>query len=227
MTNQDDSPILMCDGLSKLFIAAGDLQIKAVNSASLRLREHEVVVVHGSSGSGKTTLLMMLAGMLQPTSGSIQLFNRDLYGQSVSQRTRLRRDQIGVVLPMFHLLPYLDAAANVALGYGRKQGRARALELLDRLGLADRAKQLPDRMSAGERRRLLVARALIHQPRLLLADEPTSNLDEENGAIIQQLLIEHARAGNGVLIVTHEDPRRFKADSVYRMSAGSLNLQAK
>ncbi len=219
--HQQDS-IVSCSALCKTFHIAGDLNVNAVNDVALNVSEREIVVIHGSSGSGKTTLLMMLAGMLQPTSGCVELLNKDLYRQDSSERALLRRKSIGIVLPMFHLLPYLDAAANVALGSSKKHARKQAIDLLDRVGLADRARQLPDRMSAGERRRLIVARALIHDPKLLLADEPTSNLDDENAGVIRTLLVDHARQGNGVLIVTHEQPERFCATIVHEMSNGKL-----
>jgi ABC-type lipoprotein export system ATPase subunit len=141
---------------------------------------------------------------------------------SGNESAALRAGFLGVVLPMFHLLPYMDAADNVALGYRGGGGRGKAIESLAAIGLAGRERQLPDRMSAGERRRLIVARALLHEPGLILADEPTSNLDEANAAEIAQMLKARALNGAGVLLITHESSQRFEADRVFSMESGRL-----
>jgi len=206
---------------SRLFDIDGAV-LKAVDKACLRVAAGEVVVIRGASGSGKTTLMMMAAGMLRPSVGEIRLKGRDPYKMKGSDSATLRADFLGVVLPMFHLLPYLDAADNVALGYRGGGGRAKAIRLLAEISLAGRQRQSPDRMSAGERRRLIVARALLHEPKLILADEPIANLDESNAAEIAAMLKARAIEGAGVLVITHEPPQRFEADRVLMMESGRL-----
>jgi putative ABC transport system ATP-binding protein len=215
--------LLAAENLTRHFPLPGREPVGAVVDASLKIASGQTVVVSGPSGSGKTTLLMMLAGMLKPDSGKVLLGGNDIYGMSTAQRVALRAKRIGVVLPMFHLLPYLSAAENLMLAADGQSARRQAADLLDRMGLADRARQLPDRMSAGERRRLMVARALVNEPELILADEPTSNLDPESAATISQLLGEKARSGCGLLVVTHQPPGDFSADIVYDMRKGHLH----
>jgi putative ABC transport system ATP-binding protein len=127
---------------------------------------------------------------------------------------------MGVVLPMFHLLPYLDAADNVSLGDTSSRARRRAIELLDQFGLASRARQLPDSMSAGERRRLMVARALMHRPEIVLADEPTSNLDDENASHIRKVLLEETRPSGVLVVVTHEPPSMYDTELCFSLPNG-------
>ena len=206
---------------SRVFDVDG-AELRAVDAASLQVSAGEVVVINGASGSGKTTLMMMAAGMLRPTAGEIRLLGRDPYKMNGNDSAALRAGFLGVVLPMFHLLPYMDAAANVALGYRGGSGRAKAIESIAAIGMAGRERQLPDRMSAGERRRLIVARALLHDPKLVLADEPTANLDEANSAEIAAMLKARAVGGAGVLLITHESSRRFEADRVLTMESGRL-----
>lgn len=214
--------LLTAENLTRSFPLPGREPVVAVANADLQLDRGQIIVVRGPSGSGKTTLLMMLAGMLKPDSGTVLFSGCDIYSLSVSKRVDLRATRMGVVLPMFHLLPYLNAADNVSLGTRSQAERKQAADLLQRVGLADRAKQLPDRMSAGERRRLMVARALVHSPDLILADEPTANLDPDSSKLIRQLLCERVQAGSGLLIVTHDDPNAFSVEIVYDMRTGQL-----
>lgn len=207
--------------VSRLFDVDG-AELRAVDAASLQVSAGEVVVINGASGSGKTTLMMMAAGMLRPSAGEIRLMGRDPYQMNGGDSAALRAGFLGVVLPMFHLLPYLDAADNVALGYRGAGGRTKAIASIAAIGLAGRERQLPDRMSAGERRRLIVARALLHEPKLILADEPTANLDEANASEIAAMLKARAVDGAGVLLITHESSQRFEADRVFTMESGRL-----
>jgi len=213
--------LLECEQLTREFPISGK-SVRVVDAATLQVSRGEMVVIRGASGSGKTTLLMMAAGMLRPSAGLVRVLGQDPYQMSPDRRSRLRATSIGVVLPMFHLLPYLDAADNVALGYVGSHGRTEATKLLSSMGLGERVRQLPDRMSAGERRRLMVARAMLHQPPLVLADEPTANLDSANVDQITGLLREVKMRGGGVLVITHESPARFDADRIYQMRAGRL-----
>ncbi len=216
-------PLLVCSGLSKSFRLPDRQQVAAVSDAGLSVSRGQTVVICGPSGSGKTTLLMMAAGLLRPQSGTVLLGGQNIFAHSPTGRAELRRSKLGVILPMFHLLPYLDALANVSLAAPGTLGKQTAHRLLERVGLQDRARQLPDSMSAGERRRLMVARALVHQPELILADEPTTNLDSQSADIIRGLLHETAQNGTGLLIVTHESPELFHAEQVYEMRFGKLS----
>jgi len=214
--------ILECRDLSQSFRMPDGSRLNAVRQASLTLNCGQTLVVRGASGSGKTTLLMMAAGMMQPQNGHVFLDGNDIYTMPRTRRNRLRNQSMGVILPMFHLLPYLSAVNNVTLGISGATGRQRAIQLLDQMGLADRRNQKPDRMSAGECRRLMVARALVHRPRWILADEPTANLDDSSGGLIRGLLREQVQSGSGLIVVTHESPVLFGADDIYQMESGSL-----
>ena len=216
-----ESALLDCRGVTRSF-PIGGVDVKVVDGVDLSVKAGELVVLAGASGSGKTTLLMMAGGMLRPDSGSVRVRGEDPYAMSADRRAALRAGTIGLILPTFELLPYLDAADNVAIGYRGRDGRTAATELLGQIGLAGRAGQMPARMSAGERRRLLVARGLVHRPSLVLADEPTANLDRENAEQVIQRLRAARQGGAGVLVITHEPPQLFGADRVYRMEAGRL-----
>jgi len=216
--------LLDCQQLSQSFRLPDGSHLRAVQQVSLTLAQGQTVVVKGPSGSGKTTLLMMAAGMLRPQSGKVLLNGQDVYALSPARRGALRSSQIGVILPMFHLLPYLNAVSNISIAVPGVSGRRRAQQLMQRVGLPDRATQLPDGMSAGECRRLMVARALVHGPHWILADEPTSHLDDHSAGLIRELLREAAESGCGLLVVTHDDPALFHADCVYQMNAGNLEV---
>ncbi|TVP99866.1 MAG: ATP-binding cassette domain-containing protein [Planctomycetaceae bacterium] len=216
-----ESALLDCHDLVRSF-SIGGVDVRVVDGVGLSVEPGELVVLGGPSGSGKTTLMMMAGGMLRPDSGSVRVCGEDPYAISADRRAALRASVIGLILPTFELLPYLDAADNVAIGYRGRGGRGVATELLEQIGLAGRAGQLPGRMSAGERRRLLVARGLVHRPSLVLADEPTANLDRESAEQVIRRLRAACQGGAGVLVITHEPPQLFGADRVYRMEAGRL-----
>lgn len=228
------TPSLFADQLHHRFAQRGHAEHVAVDRVSLSVLPGRIVVIQGPSGSGKSTLMMILAGMLRPTGGRVELLGTDPYQMAPNARSQFRRTNLGVVLPSFGLLPYLSAKANLGLGYAGPDRDDRINELLTQLGLAHKAAQLTDRMSSGERRRLLVARALVHRPQLLLADEPTANLDRENAEIVRKLIVGYVqdaspdteeRLGPAALIVTHESPSMFSADRVYTMREGCLDHQ--
>jgi len=180
--------------------------IKALDDVSLHVKEGELVVVRGPSGSGKTTLLLSIGGMLRPTKGQVIVDNNDIYSLSNKERARFRAENIGFVFQMFHLVPYLNIFENVLLssGIGTKQKRQKeAEELLKRLNLSDRLYHKPSELSAGEKQRTAIARALINQPKIILADEPTGNLDPEKSEQIIGYLEEFHQAGGIVIVVTH------------------------
>ena len=216
--------MIRCDEVTKIFRKNGS-EVTSLDRFTAEIGTGEFVAVRGPSGSGKTTLLLTLGGMQQPSAGLVQFGGRDLYALSPADRAGLRSAEIGFVFQMFHLVPYLDLMGNVLLASPGKPGQAlrqRAAGLLDELGLAKRATHRPGELSAGERQRLAVARALLNRPRVILADEPTGNLDPENAAEVIRHLAEFHRAGGTVMLVTHGSAADTHADRILRLEQGRL-----
>ena len=216
--------MIRCDEVTKIFRKNGS-EVTSLDRFTAEVAEGEFVAVRGPSGCGKTTLLLTLGGMQRPSAGSVQLGGRDLYALSPAERAGLRSSEIGFVFQMFHLVPYLDLLGNVLLacpGKPSAEVRRRAGRLLDELGLADRASHRPGELSAGERQRLAVARALLNRPKLILADEPTGNLDPENAAEVIRHLAEFHRGGGTVVLVTHGASADTHADRTLRLDQGQL-----
>ena len=216
--------MIRCDEVTKIFRKNGS-EVTSLDRFTAKVAEGEFVAVRGPSGSGKTTLLLTLGGMQRPSAGSVQLAGRDLYALSPAERARLRSSEIGFVFQMFHLVPYLDLLGNVLLacpGKPSAEVRQRASGLMDELGLAARASHRPGELSAGERQRLAVARALLNRPKLILADEPTGNLDPENEAEVIRHLAEFQRGGGTVVLVTHGAAADAHADRTLRLEQGRL-----
>ena len=216
--------MIRCDEVTKVFRKNGS-EVTSLERFTAEVAEGEFVAVRGPSGSGKTTLLLTLGGMQRPSDGSVQLAGRDLYALSPAERARLRSSEIGFVFQMFHLVPYLDLLGNVLLacpGKPSAEVRQRASGLMDELGLADRASHRPGELSAGERQRLAVARALLNHPKLILADEPTGNLDPENAAEVIRHLADFHRGGGTVVLVTHGAAADAHADRTLRLEQGRL-----
>ncbi|MCS6953980.1 MAG: ABC transporter ATP-binding protein [Bryobacterales bacterium] len=188
----------------------GKRQVVALDRVSLRIDKGEMVAIVGPSGSGKSTLLNLIGGLDRPTAGEIVIDGARLNGIDDDELTRIRRDKIGFIFQFFNLLPTLSCLENVALplhlrGWPRKRIEARARELLELVGLGARLDHLPEELSGGERQRVAIARALSVYPPILLADEPTGNLDSHTGEEILALIRElHRRLGSTVLIVTHD-----------------------
>ncbi len=202
--------------------------IQAVDDVSLQVDAGEFVALVGPSGSGKTTMLSMLAALLQPSSGQILLDGQDLSGIGDRERVLLRREKIGFTFQANNLVPYLSAVENVELmlrlnGKLDKAGKLRARELLARLGLGERLNNLPGQMSGGQQQRVAIARALIHNPSLVLADEPTASLDTERAYQVVEtfagLIHEQGRAG---IMVTHDLRMCEYVDRVLQMQDGRL-----
>ena len=221
-------PALRLDEVTRVY-GRGSTAVHAVNGVSLELAAEDVVAIVGPSGSGKTTLLQLAAGIDRPTAGRVLHSGRDIGRLAERDLTTLRRREIGFVFQFFNLVPALSAEENVALplrlaSMPRPEARERARSLLERVGLAGRAEHLPSEMSGGEQQRVAIARALAAGPRLILADEPTGNLDGETGRTAMQLLVEAAREhGAAVLVVTHDARVVPYADRVLRMSDGLLH----
>jgi len=199
--------------------------VRAVDGVSINVGAGEFVAIRGPSGCGKSTLLLTAGALLAPDAGSVLLDGRDVYALSPEARAALRARSIGFVFQRFHLLPYLSARENVlaaSIAAPAPDAGSRADELLRQLGLEDRADHLPAQLSTGERQRVALARALLNNPRLLLADEPTGNLDPENGQIVLKALADFAARGGAVLLVTHDPAATTLATRVLSMSAGRL-----
>jgi len=188
----------------------GESVVKALDGVSLEVRTGERVALLGASGSGKSTLLHLMAGLDRPTSGTLQTQGRDLAGMSPEELAAHRRSTVGMIFQAFHLLPRMTLEENVELPLRlaevpRNERPARVREALDRVGLAARASHRPGELSGGEQQRAAIARALVNRPSILLADEPTGNLDSRNGAEIMRLISElNASLGMTVVLVTHE-----------------------
>ncbi|MEV6275680.1 ABC transporter ATP-binding protein [Nocardia sp. NPDC051832] len=187
----------------------GGQSVRALDGVSLRIEPGEFTSIIGPSGSGKSTLLHLLGALDSPSSGSIQFRGEEIGALDDERQSEFRRHQVGFIFQFFNLLPTLTAWENVAIpklldGTGLRKAKPRALELLDRVGLGDRAGHRPSEMSGGQMQRVAVARALIMDPPLILADEPTGNLDSKTGASILQLLGDIAGDGNSVVMVTHD-----------------------
>ena len=204
-------------------------RVDALRDVSLGINQGEFVVLRGPSGSGKTTLLMTIAAMLRPTSGSVRIEQNDLYAMSTRDRARFRARNIGFVFQMFHLVPYLNIVENVILASqtaGRIDPSAQAGELLKRLGLAERASHKPAELSAGEKQRTAIARALFNRPKIILADEPTGNLDGENATSVFGHLSGFHRSGGTVIVATHGAAAEKFADRVINMREDSIESSA-
>ena len=227
----DRAPVLELDGVSRSY-GRGRTAVCALDGVSLSIEGGEVVALLGPSGSGKTTLLQLAGGMDHPTAGRVLHRGRDLGALDGRQLTRLRRRDVGFVFQFFNLVPALSAEDNVALplrfdGVARRHARTSARQALARVGLDGRRAHLPTELSGGEQQRVAIARALVARPRLILADEPTGNLDGATGQDAIGLLVEAARAdGAGVLVATH-DPRVVPhADRALALADGRLQEEA-
>ncbi|ADO68945.1 ABC transporter ATP-binding protein [Stigmatella aurantiaca] len=221
------SPIVELQDVSKAY-SEGDATREVLTRARLTLHRGEFAVLLGRSGSGKSTLLNLISGIDLPTQGTVRVEGKDLASLSERERTLLRRERIGFVFQAFNLLPTLTVEENVRLpleltGRAGAEVDGRVKALLGRVGLTGRERSFPDRLSGGEQQRVAVARALAHTPPLLLADEPTGNLDEKTGLQVLDLLEELIRQGHaGALVVSHDEGLAARADRVFVLEAGQL-----
>jgi putative ABC transport system ATP-binding protein len=206
----------------------GEVERAVLRDVSVTIGSGEIAVLVGRSGSGKSTLLNVIAGIDRPTSGTVIVDGTDLTALGEHARTRFRRQHIGFVFQFFNLIPMLTVEENLLLpldlnGRADAKGVARARALLERVGLGGRGESYPERLSGGEQQRVAIARALIHDPALILADEPTGNLDVETAADVLDLLDTLAReAGRTVLMVTHSREVVGVADRIFAIERGSL-----
>jgi putative ABC transport system ATP-binding protein len=220
--------VIVLDETTKLYeTRAGE--VRALDGISLEIAEGEFVAVRGPSGSGKTTLLMAVAGMLRPSAGTVRVSEQDVYQLSQRERARFRAKNIGFVFQMFHLVPYLSVLENVLLAapVGDRASRSTdAVELLDQLGLSGRATHRPSELSAGEKQRTAIARALLNRPKIILADEPTGNLDPGNAETVIRHLSDFQRGGGTVVVATHGPAAGQFATRVVQLREGKLDGRA-
>jgi putative ABC transport system ATP-binding protein len=193
--------ILELNNISKIYGP-----VKALQNVNLTVTEGEWIAIMGPSGSGKTTMMNIIGCMDRPSSGEIYLNNQEITRLSLAGLTTIRRDTIGLVFQQFHLISYLTALENVMMAqyYHSIIDESEAMRALARVGLSDRAKHLPRQLSGGEQQRVCIARALINYPRLILADEPTGNLDEANEAVVLDLFKQLHDEGSTIIVVTHD-----------------------
>ena len=204
------APLIRLEGIGKVYTTE-ELETHALADVNLEIAEGEYVAIAGPSGCGKTTLLSILGLLDTPTSGEYELEGRPVASLSPAERARARNRRIGFVFQAFNLIGELSVAENVELplvygGYGADERKRRVKEALDRVGMSHRIKHYPTQLSGGQQQRVAVARAIAGEPAILLADEPTGNLDSENGRQVMDLLAELHRAGSTICMVTH-DPR--------------------
>ena len=205
----------------------GGALVEAVAGVDLSIGQGEFLSLMGPSGSGKSTILSVLGGLNTPTSGTYAVDGIDIYGLNGEQRADFRREYLGFIFQNFHLLPYLSLVENVSLPLAvqrisKKDKREMALEALDRVGLADMAARLPNQISGGEQERTAIARAVVNEPQILLADEPTGNLDSRTSAEIMDLLGLLNSQGMTIVMVTHSREAAARADSIIEVRDGRL-----
>lgn len=219
--------LLQADNLSRTWRRGGSM-VHAVAEVSLTAQAGSVVTIQGPSGSGKTTLLLMLGALLRPTAGTVRIADEDPYAMSAERRSRFRARSIGFVFQRFHLIPYLSVLENVltpTLAIGIPAARGRAGELIERIGLTGRIDHKPSELSTGECQRVALARAMLGRPRLLLADEPTGNLDAASAAIVLEHLRLAASDGATVVIASHDAVAARSADQRLRLDGGRLAME--
>lgn len=218
-------PAVKAEGLHKRFVT-GEGGVHAVDDVSFEVRAGDFVALNGPSGCGKSTLLLMTGGLLSPDEGLIEIAGENPYQLNAEGRAAFRAVHVGFVFQQFHLIPYLDVLDNVLVGEMAGQGETslydRARALLDKFNIGHRLHHVPSKLSIGEQQRVALARALLREPELVLADEPTGNLDPENSGIILRHLADFADDGGAVIMVTHDDRARAAAKTSMHLDGGRL-----
>jgi len=216
-----------CRGVVKSY-GEGDIKVTALRGVDLEVRQGELLMIVGPSGCGKTTLISVIGAILGQDYGECAVLGRDLRRMSQSERAHFRGASIGFVFQLFNLVPTLTAAENVAIpllinGLSRQRSQARAREILNAVGLGTRIEALPMQLSGGEQQRVAIARALVHAPKLVICDEPTSNLDHQTGVSIMEVLRDTGKTRDRALIVVTHDPRIVQfADRIAHMDDGKI-----
>lgn len=221
--------ILTTKGIRKEFPMGRDLSLQVLKGIDLKVKKGEIVAIIGPSGSGKSTLLHILGGLDRPTFGSVELDGTDLFTYTEEELAEFRNNALGFVFQFHHLLPEFSALENVAMpalimGQSLKDARLRASELLAEVGLEERLDHKPNELSGGEQQRVAVARALMNGPKLVLADEPSGNLDEQNGARLHDLLVKLSNDRELTFVIaTHNPDLMDRAHRVMRLHDGKLS----
>ncbi|MEW6360464.1 MAG: ABC transporter ATP-binding protein [Planctomycetota bacterium] len=216
--------MIRLENVSKIYRKQAD-EIRALDGVALSVKEGEFLCIKGPSGSGKSTLLLTMGGMVRPTEGKVLVNGTDVYAVSGHERAVFRAQNIGFVFQMFHLIPYLTVVENVlvpALAAGRRPDRKEAEALLERFNMTGRLRHKPSELSTGERQRVAMARALLNKPKLILADEPTGNLDPANAGEVMGYLAEFHGNGGTVVVVTHEEFAEKHAQRVVHLKDGRI-----
>ncbi|AWW31166.1 ABC transporter [Echinicola strongylocentroti] len=217
--------ILSVENVSKIY-QSGQRKLTVLDQVNLSVEAGESIAIVGPSGSGKTTLLGLCAGLDSATSGSVQLNGHRLEGLSEDQRAAVRSQEIGFIFQNFQLLPTLTALENVMVPLElkrRKDAKEKALELLQKVGLGDRATHYPTQLSGGEQQRVSIARAFANEPKILFADEPTGNLDTDTGEMIEQLIFElNTASGTTLILVTHDTELAAKTNKIIHIRGGKI-----
>ena len=214
------TPVIVLKDLTKDYNG----KVRALDRVSLEIWPGEWVAVMGASGSGKTTLLNMIAALDQPTSGLLLVDGIDLLALTEEHSARFRREKVGLIFQQFHLVPYLTALENVMLAqyFHSMADEAEARFALAQVGLEERAKHLPSELSGGEQQRVCIARALINQPKIILADEPTGNLDAQNEEMVMEIFRSLHNEGHTLLFVTHDPHIGHEANRIIELEHGKL-----
>jgi putative ABC transport system ATP-binding protein len=217
--------ILRVEHLSRIY-GQGENEVRALDDVSFSVEKGQFVAIIGPSGSGKSTLLHILGGVDRPTSGKGYLENQDVFLQNEEQLAIFRRRQVGLVYQFYNLIPVLDVVENITLPVlldGRKVNQERLADLMSTLNLSDRAKHLPNQLSGGQQQRVSIGRALMNAPAVVLADEPTGNLDSRNSQEIVELLkLSNKKYGQTLIVITHDESIALQADRIIAIEDGRI-----
>lgn len=217
--------MIQVEHLSKVY-GKGENEVVALNDVSFSVKKGEFVAIIGPSGSGKSTLLHILGGVDRPTSGKVFMNGQDVYAQNEDQLAIFRRREVGLIYQFYNLIPVFDVVENMTLPVlmdGRKVNEERLEELLGTLGLKERRKNLPNQLSGGQQQRVSIGRALMNAPAVVLADEPTGNLDSKNSQEIVELLrISNRKYGQTLIVITHDENIALQADRVIAIEDGKI-----
>lgn len=217
--------ILKVENLSKIY-GQGDNEVRALDDVSFSVEKGQFVAIIGPSGSGKSTLLHILGGVDRPTSGKVFLEGQDVFAQNEDQLAIFRRRQVGLIYQFYNLIPVLNVVENITLPVlmdGRKVSEVRLQELLTTLNLTDRQKHLPNQLSGGQQQRVSIGRALMNSPAIVLADEPTGNLDSKNSQEIVELLKQANQIyGQTLIVITHDESIALQADRIITIEDGRI-----
>jgi len=222
--------LLECDGIIKNY-QDGDNEVNVLSHLNMSLNSHELLAITGRSGSGKSTLLHILGTLEKPGDGRVLFEGQDIHQFNANKQAQFRNEQLGFIYQFHHLLAEFTAIENIMMplliaGVNKVKAKSRALNILNQVGLKDRAHHKPSQLSGGERQRIAIARALVNEPALLLADEPTGNLDSENAQAIFSLLRElRDQQGTSFVVVTHDNQLANKLDRVVNLTSGKLKQE--